>query len=177
MFFSKDGTFLDFHAHDPKELVFPPHELIGKTFREIGLSSQTESDFEAGIRRVLETSSIQTFEYSLSLPKGTRIFEARMVSIDQERVLAIVRDVSDLRHAKAMLSHREKTLLEIQQIAHIASFKWNLAKDSIEWAEEFLYIAEREPGSSPSTGKGFLSLIIPADRERVMEEIEAAWVG
>ena len=33
--FSRDGTYLDYHAHDPHQLYAPPDVFIGRGVREI----------------------------------------------------------------------------------------------------------------------------------------------
>ncbi len=90
---NRSGTFIDFiPAHDFKTLV-PPEAFLGKKVDDIlprELAEQTRHHLE----KALEENQVQTYEYSLVSENDLRYFESRMIKIDADSVLAIVRDVT-----------------------------------------------------------------------------------
>ena len=45
------------------------------------------------------------------------------------------------------MHQREKELLETQRLAHIGSWNWNIATDTVKWSEELYHISGRDPNS------------------------------
>jgi two-component system sensor histidine kinase/response regulator len=63
------------------------------------------------INLTLTTGQIQSFEYQLTLPVGgLRDFEARMVPGDSDKVIAIVRDVTDRKKSEAEIKIKNEEL-------------------------------------------------------------------
>ncbi len=92
-----DGTYLDVHARDSRLLVAPPDQFLGKTVREI-MPPEVADPLMAAIEAARTTTDPVVVEYELTLDEP-RVFEARLVSIDDDRVLSIVRDMTDSRRA------------------------------------------------------------------------------
>jgi PAS domain S-box-containing protein len=59
-------------------------------------------------------------------------------------------------------------LVEAQQVAHIGSWEWDVAADSIWWSDE-MYRVYGLPVGSPMTYEHFISTIHPDDRAMVQE--------
>jgi len=96
---SADGVFLDYHARNEEDLLMPAESFLGKNFREIFPESL------AGIHalaqeRALKTREMQVIEYPLRIRGKLAYFEARVVPCGQNRVLAIVRNVTDRKQAE-----------------------------------------------------------------------------
>ncbi|NQT15196.1 MAG: PAS domain S-box protein, partial [Planctomycetes bacterium] len=102
---SRDGTHLDFHAADPKQLYVQPKHILGKTVSDL-LPADVAGRYMEHIRRTFANQATQFFEYQLEYPeKEVRYFEARMVPCDDDSVLAIVRDVTERRRAEEEIEH------------------------------------------------------------------------
>src|SRR4029450_4346830 len=88
-----DGTYVDYHARDPQLLFAPPDRFIGRTIREILPAGVADILMEALVRACRgETPVVVQYELPMSEP---RYFEARMVHAEHDRVLTIVRDITD----------------------------------------------------------------------------------
>jgi PAS domain S-box-containing protein len=96
---SKDGVYLDFHAKDPSELLVPPEQFLGKNMREV-LPPEITVPAARCIEQAAESGDTCLFEYSLPSSGGDRYYEARMVSCDTDKVLSIVRDISERKRAE-----------------------------------------------------------------------------
>ena len=61
-----------------------------------------------------------------------------------------------------------------QAITHVGSWEWDLASGTVSWSDELFRIYGMEPRSQPITFDVFLAALLPADRDRIRGEIEAA---
>jgi len=96
----RDGTYVDYHARDPQLLFAPPSVFIGKKVCDIMPPTLADVMMEA-IEGACEREDTVVVEYDLLLD-GTRYFEARIVHAGGDRVLSMVRDVTDSKRANAL---------------------------------------------------------------------------
>ena len=99
----RDGTFVDYHARDPQLLFAPPTTFIGRTLRDV-MPPDLGNVFMDAIERAFSSDDTIVVEYELALGE-TRQFEARLVHAGADRVLSIVRDVTEARRAEVL--HRD----------------------------------------------------------------------
>ncbi|MFN8528804.1 MAG: PAS domain S-box protein [Anaerolineae bacterium] len=95
----RDGVFIDYHARNPRELLVPPEQFMGRPIGEILPPKHAESRTNS-VARVLETGQEQVHEYSLSIGGELMDFEARMVVCGQDEVLTIVRNITKIKTAQ-----------------------------------------------------------------------------
>ncbi len=102
--FDRDGSFLDYHASDASLLAYPPQEFLGKNIREIfpNLAEEVSRLFDI----VLREGGLESMEYALSIGKQTQFFEMRIVGFGENRILTIVRDITDRKMAEEELRQR-----------------------------------------------------------------------
>lgn len=94
----RDGTYLDYHARDERLLFAPPSVFLGKTIRDIMPPPLTDLFMDAVARAGREPIVV---EYELSVDE-LRYFEARIVEAGPDRVLTMVRDVTEWKRATAL---------------------------------------------------------------------------
>ena len=109
-----DGTYVDYHARDDKLLFVPPEKFLGKTVRDVMPSALADVVMDA-IERVCLRDETVIVEYDLPL-KDTRYFEARMVRADGDRILSMVRDVTDSKRAMALNRDLAGRLIASQEV-------------------------------------------------------------
>ncbi len=107
---NKDGVYLDYYARERKDLLVPPESFLGKNIREVMPVNLAERVMECAAR-LDGADETQVLEYSLPLAGEERHFEARLVSVDGDRFLSIVRDVTESRRAADALRNSEEKLL------------------------------------------------------------------
>ena len=109
----RDGTYLDYHARDRSELFVPPEQFLGKTMREV-MPPELADRLMRALERAFVVHDTVVAEYSLMMG-AMKHFEARIVSIDDERALTIVRDMTQARRAQEMNRSLAGRLLTSQE--------------------------------------------------------------
>jgi PAS domain S-box-containing protein len=95
---SRDGEYLEL-AGDITRLAHAPDAVIGRNLVEI-LPTPVSAALMGAISSALETGALATTDYRLQTVDGSlKDFEARVVPCGRDEVVAIVRDVTDLRQA------------------------------------------------------------------------------
>jgi diguanylate cyclase (GGDEF)-like protein/PAS domain S-box-containing protein len=90
-----DGTIIDYHGADQKNLFAEPSQLIGKRITDL-LPDEVVFKFQAHIDKVLHKHGMTTFEYELNMPHGLVYFEARLsYLVSYNKIVAIIRDISE----------------------------------------------------------------------------------
>jgi len=110
----RDGTYVDYHARDPKLLFVPPSVFLGKKVRDIMPPRLADVMMDA-IEGACQREETVAVEYDLTLDE-IRYFEARVVHAGDDRVLSMVRDVTDSKRAIALNQDLTGRLIASQEI-------------------------------------------------------------
>lgn len=101
-----DGTIVDYHAGDEKNLYVTPNQFIGKRMMDI-LPPEVVSKFQTHIDKILQQEGMITFEYELIMPHGLVYFEARMTYLPEyNQIVLIIRDVSEQYKSAEIIRHQ-----------------------------------------------------------------------
>lgn len=130
-----DGRFLDMHVPEQTRTLIPIEYFVGRTMEELLSQFHTFSvpwfelmapelpvavsvpeailEFVVGvirqkIRAASESGSIQTYEYSVRTESGISYYEARLIGFDHNRILHIIRDITEARVADENLRKSER---------------------------------------------------------------------
>ena len=112
-FLTRDGVYVDFHSPDESTLLSQPENFLGRNMREV-LPAELAERLTECFRRVKKPGDVQTLEYALSVQQSERFYEARMVGCENDRVLSIVRDVTERKRAEEELRQLTSRLLRLQ---------------------------------------------------------------
>ena len=105
-----DGTYLEVGG-DTSKLANPPGDVVGATTHEL-LPAEIAERLMACVRAALEQGKLATVEYQLRTHVGEeRDFEVRVAPSGPEEVVAVVRDVTDLRKAMRELTESRARLV------------------------------------------------------------------
>ena len=125
---SADGVYLDCHARDVSKLIAPPAVFLGKNIREV-LPLSVAEPLAHAIRRVSGTDNEAMVEYTLGSDAEERAYEACIVPCVGDRVLAIVRDITDRRRAQLEADANRRELAHLSRVAMLGEMSGTLAHE------------------------------------------------
>jgi PAS domain S-box-containing protein len=159
---SASGVFLDYHAKDPERLIAPPASFMGRSVREM-LPPALAETLSGAFARVVASDEPEKVEYSLGENEGERFYEAMVVRCDEDRVLSIVRDITDRRRAELDAAAQRQELVHLNRVAMLGELTGALAHELSQPLAAVL--------SSAQAARRFLDRT-PADVEEVSEAID-----
>ena len=168
----RDGTYLDFYASDHRNLLVPPARFLGNKMEDV-LPRSMATDLEKCFRLAEETQEPQTYEYSLPKQDGSDWFEARIVATEGNKILSVVRDVSEQRRSEQALRESEARFRTMANTAPM--MVWMSSTDKLctfvnrSWLEFTGRPIEAE------LGKGWIEGVHPDDHETSLKAYWAAF--
>ena len=116
---SSDGTTLDFMAHSENDLYRSQSKIIGSNIKDT-MPSEFVATCMHHIEKTLNTGKLNIFEYRLSFEDGNKDYEARLVPFGENHVLAIVRNVTEMKLSKKSLIESEERFRLLVESSPIA---------------------------------------------------------
>jgi signal transduction histidine kinase len=110
----RDGTYVDYHARDAALLFTPPSSFIGRKVRDVMPPPLGDLMMNA-----LEdaSQSVDPVVVEYELPMGQpRHYEARIVRMEADRLLSIVRDITELKQAAELNRELARRLISSQEV-------------------------------------------------------------
>jgi PAS domain S-box-containing protein len=101
------GTILDHKGCITNDICFQVGELLGKRIHKVPFENVGNKFVEA-IHQVRETNSIVSIEYSMRIQEQEYFYEARLLPLLEDQIIAIVRNITERKRAE----------LEIQNLQH-----------------------------------------------------------
>ncbi|MFX0071991.1 MAG: PAS domain S-box protein, partial [Candidatus Hermodarchaeota archaeon] len=167
--FSKDGTILDYRGKK-SDLYLSPERFLGKKVTEV-LPPDLGNQSLNAIKTTIESKSPTIIEYSLPIEGELRYFEARHLYFAENQIAAFIRDISERKSAEEKLSKSIALLVDVQRVARLGYWGWNIVENKIIWSDEIYEFNKRSEDYKPSL-KDWLKSIHPDDRNKVMKAIK-----
>ncbi len=123
-----NGVFVDYHAKDPAELLLPPERFLGKTIWEV-MPPVISNPLAAAMAGVLASDEPQRFEYSIESDQAQSFYEACVVRCDGNRLLSIVRDISDRKRAEMDAHLQRRELAHLSRVATLGELSGAIAHE------------------------------------------------
>lgn len=124
----KDGRFLDYQVPDPGILFVNPHEFLGKEIDNV-LPDSIAREFKKIFNKVIKTGITQNYEYSLNINNKENFFEARISICGEDRVMSVIRDISDRRKAEQERQQLEDQVRHAQKLESLGILAGGIAHD------------------------------------------------
>ena len=156
----RSGILLDFKASPDLALVAQSGEVLGRQIQDV-LPGELAGRIREALEDAFTTGEPQIFEYLVTRLGTDHYFELRLVICGEDAVLALVRDITERKHAehdiRYMAYHDSLT-----RLPNIQSFKDHLG----------LAVASAE-----HSGKCFAVLFIDLDRFKLINDTYGHKVG
>jgi PAS domain S-box-containing protein len=125
---SNEGVYLDYHATDPKSLLVPAETFLGKSTRDI-MPPALADTFHEAFDRALTSNEPEQLEYALDMQHERRFFEACIVRCDSDKLLSIVRDITDRKRAELDAAAQRQELAHLNRVLILAEQSGALAHE------------------------------------------------
>jgi len=116
--FDRDGVFLECHAPNERDLYLSPPSFLDETVKKV-FPDEIGTITVHYINRSLDTGEQQLYEYPLEIKGELRYYESRMVPLEEEKALAIVRDITDRKRAEEALRKSENLFRNVFEVLPI----------------------------------------------------------
>jgi len=110
---------------------------------------------------------------------GRRVMRlnARRISGETDKIPLIFltfEDVTECNLAETKLKRSEGRLAQVERIAHLGNWAWNIVTNELDWSDEIYRIFGRIPQEFEVTYETFLNFVHPEDREFVNQSVDKA---
>ncbi len=106
---NSEGVFLNYHATNHHNLYAPPEHFLGKSIRDV-LPPDVSATCLTALAQSLQTQCLVGFEYQLTQNADDRVYEARMMAVNQNEALVLIRDITDRKRAEESLARSQDQL-------------------------------------------------------------------
>ena len=125
-----------------------------------------------------QMGAIDDFEATFLHTDGHKIevlISGRVVEVQGERmVVSTIRDISLRKKAETDLKKSRQRLRDLQRLAGLATWSYDVAREEVTWSEEAFRLAGREVDQGvPSTAE-FYEMIHPEDRDLLRQTINTS---
>lgn len=125
---SADDVFVDYHAKDKSQLLAPPEAFLGKKLEDVLPPPLAEQLLDA-FKRARSSGGPEIVEYSLGSDDQARFYEARVVGCDDDKVLSIVRDITDRKRAELDADIHRRELAHLSRVSLLGELSTALAHE------------------------------------------------
>jgi PAS domain S-box-containing protein len=155
-------------------LHMPEADLLGTHIAEI-VPERVREDFSSLVQNALSNPEIDVARYpaalTISRGNGTDFIAevgVRPLEIDEQQLIVVsLRDITRQTQVETELRTNQMLLAEAQRVAQLGSWRWDIANDTVTWSNELFRLFGIEPTDEPMNYAQYLSLVHPADRDRV----------
>jgi len=108
----RDGTYLDFRAGNPNDVVGDPNNVIGKNIND-RLPKNVADLVMHHLVLALSANEVQTYDYTLDINGKENRFHARMITSGSDEVFVLVRHIEDSDIMSLALAQSETRFREV----------------------------------------------------------------
>ena len=161
---SVNGTFAEMHGLSVEEML-----RMGLA----GLDVEGEAPMPQRAQRLLAGETLH-FEVEHRHKDG-HIFPlavtANLINVGRDQfILAVHRDISEQRRAAAALEDMRYILSEGQKLAHLGTFEYTAASQTVIWSEEEYRIYGLDPSGPPPTYEQMLTKFVHQDDATLVDQ-------
>ncbi len=112
-----DGSILEHRAGRGAQLLLAPSEFLGRRMQDV-LPADVAALVQTALDALAAGAEHEVFEYDLSMPQGIAHYEARVLPLDAQQRVIVVRDITE-RHVNEVL--KEANRREAERLVRVKS--------------------------------------------------------
>ncbi len=117
----QEKRFCDYFISDTRDLAFSPDEFLGKRMQDIFPRDMVER-FNKHYEKAVSTGEIVSYEYTLYHRDRLQYFEARIIPFGEDKIMSIVRNVTEKRE-------QEQELIKLKKLESVGVLAGGIAHD------------------------------------------------
>ena len=165
-----DGVYLDYHAKDPRDLLLPPHEFLGKRTEDV-LPPDLAARFGRAFAHATDDDP-SVVRYAIPIRGEMRSYEARIARCDGDNRLTIVQDITERTRSEERLRDSERRYVLAATAARVGVWEWDVASNQVYVDPAIHADLGLRPGQVGPTLDDWLQLVHVADRARIKSTLE-----
>jgi PAS domain S-box-containing protein len=179
---SPDGVVLDLNQAPTVLSGLRRQDILGRRLGTLpwwSHSPQERHRIEDALRRAALGEKVSMEITVRRLSGGIMYVEAALVPLRDEagavrKIVASGVDVTARHEAQAALAASEARLADAQRVAHVGSWEWDVARDTVTWSDELYRIYGLEKGQFAGTFEAFAARVHPDDLPYTRDVIQKA---
>ncbi len=123
-------------------------DVLGKTSKEINIW-HNPLDRKQFVNKIKTKGTVENFEARLVTQSGKImdcLVSATEINLEgKTHILSTTRDITDRKVAEQILRENERKLREVQELAHLGFWSWDIKSGEVEWSDEVFKIFHLDP--------------------------------
>lgn len=158
-------------------------QLINSSISEVFdfTSLDYSKRFIALVKAALNGKDSLNFETAILINKQEihTLMSIRPIEIESkiQGVIISIRDITEVYKTHELIERSELRLREAQKVAKIGSWEWDIVKNEVSWSDEVFRIYGMENDGKKRSYEDFLKTIHEADRSKINELIQHAYLS
>ena len=173
---AEDLTYLFMNRSHLSHYGGKTKKVIGRNYAEFHSENETR-DFANRVRTIFDTGRPLSYEYQSERNGGYYLRSLNPVkdsSGETKAVTVVSRNITERKRVEDALRKSQKMLARTESIAHIGSWEWEIATDTVTWSEELFRIFQLDPDDGAPSWAEHPKLHHPKDFEILQQAVEAA---
>jgi PAS domain S-box-containing protein len=178
IFVHRGGTILYINRSMARTTGYDTSEVIGQPITRF-IAPEFEEKAASATSRKMAGEAVEPYEADILTKSGTRVTViVRGSRIDYEgapAILNVLTDITERKRAEEALRDYAKRLQEVQEMAHLGFWSWDVKTGQVEWSDEVFRIFGCDPEKFVPKIDSIMALSPwPEDHDRDRELIRRA---
>ncbi len=174
----RNSVYISCNRKYARDLKIKPTEITGKTDYDF-FPKELADKYRALDQRILEFGRIEDKEEKYTQDDAYVWIHTVKAPVKDERgniigILGIFWDITEYKRTAEDLRERERLLKEVESIANVGNWDWNIETGELLWSDEICRIFGLNPKEFGGTFEAFLESVHPEDRDRIKDSVNDA---
>ncbi|WP_051360026.1 PAS domain-containing hybrid sensor histidine kinase/response regulator [Adhaeribacter aquaticus] len=123
---NREGKFIEINNRSQMETVVPEKDVPGNTIAHV-LPPALAEEYMLKIQQALDSGGPVIINYSINVPSGLRYREGRIVRYEADKVLIIIRDLTEQKGKEVLLREKDELIRQVMDASPNLIFVKNSA--------------------------------------------------